>query len=125
MIAATLLLFLTVTLGVMVAGFWSDPKRRTVDRRSHRLGLTHVALGSLAVAAWVIYLVARDAAAGSVAVTLVLATAAVGVSVLLSTRQGDRTAAYTNRPAPVPAGALVLHGVAAAATIVSTIVAFG
>ena len=124
-IGAALLLSLTVTLGVIVAGFWSHPERRTIDRRSHRLGLAHVALGLVAVAAWVTYLIARHEPVGTLAVTVLLATAALGATVLVSTRQRDRTAAYTNRPAPVPAAALVLHGAGAVATIVSAIAALG
>lgn len=122
-IGAALLLFLTVTLGAIVAGFWTHPERSTADRRSHLLGSAHVTIGLTAVAAWVVYLIARDETVGTVAVAGLALTAALGISALVSTGRRNRTASYAKRPDAVPVAVLVLHGAAAASAIVLAIVA--
>lgn len=122
-ISAALLLFLTITLGAIVAGFWSHPERWTVDRRSSLLGSAHVAVGLSAVAAWVVYLIARDDMMGTIAVIGLAVTAGLGTTTLLSTRRRDRTAGYTEPPDAVPLAALILHGAAAAAATGAAIAA--
>ena len=117
-ISAALLMFATVTLGAIVAGFWSHPERRRTDPRSHRLGTAHVITGLTAVAAWVTYLIARNETVGTAAVTALVVAATLGTSAFVSTRQRDRTADYEDRPDPVPPVVLLLHGAGALSAIV-------
>lgn len=120
MIRTALLLFLTVTIGTIVAGFWSDPRRGT-DRRSHRFAVAHVGIGLTAVAAWVVYLIGRADAVGTASTAALFLTALLGTGTLLSTHNRDRRVPHEQRAAAVPALALLLHGAAAAAAITSAV----
>lgn len=122
-IGAALLMFVTVTLGVVQLGFWSDPLRRRTDRRSHVLGVSHASLALPAVAVWVIYLIGRDRAVGVAGVGVLAAVFVLGVATFFSTSGRDRRTEETQRADAVPGIVLALHGVAAVAALVSAAVA--
>lgn len=122
-LVAAFTLFLTATVGTVVLGFWSHPERRTVDPRSHRLGFGHAVVAGAAVVAWVAYLIGRSAAVGDTALVALLAAITLGASTLLSSRKGDRTAGYVDRPDAVPVAVLVVHGAAALGALTFAVLA--
>ena len=122
-IGAALLMFVTVTLGVVQLGFWSDPLRRRTDRRSHVLGVSHVSLALPAVTVWVIYLIGRDRAVGVAGVGVLATVFVLGVATFFSTSGRDRRTDETQRADAVPGIVLALHGAAAVAALVTAAVA--
>lgn len=122
-VGAAIVLFVTATLGAAVLGFWDDPERRRVDRRSFGLGVVHVAAATTAVVAWVFYLIGRSSGVGTATLGILVGTGVLGLLTLISTWQRDRSARYSeDRPDPVPAAVLVLHGAAAVVALVLVIV---
>lgn len=122
-LAAALLLFLTVTVGVMVLAFWVHPERRRADPRSHRLGAVHVAAALAAVAGWVVYLIGHSDRVGAPVTGALVATGMLGALTLWSTRVGDRRGTYADVPDPVPIAVLALHGAAAIAGVTLAVLA--
>jgi hypothetical protein len=122
-VGSALLLFLTVTVGAVVLGFWSHPERGRVDRRSHLLGSAHILLALPAVAIWVLYMIGRRETTATVAIAAITTTLALGISTFLSSRRRDRTGDYGDPPDIVPTAVLVLHGAAAAAALALAIAA--
>ena len=122
-IGAAFLMFVTVTLGAVQLGFWSDPLRRRTDQRSHVLGVIHVSLALPAVAVWVIYLIGRDQVVGVAGVGVLAAVFVLGVATFVSTSGRDRRTEVTQRADAVPGIVLALHGAAAVAALVTAAVA--
>lgn len=122
-VAAAVALFLTVSAGAVVLGYWAHPERATADRRSVGLASAHVAAATTAVAAWVVYLIGGSNGIGSASLVALLAAAALGGSTLLSTRQRERSGRYVDRPEPVPTAVLAVHAAAAATAVTLSVLA--
>jgi len=120
---ALVVLFVSVLSGTIVLALWFDPVRNSVDKRSAILGVTHAAVASLAVLAWVVFAVVAGRQIALGAVAALGAAALLGMAALLSSLAGERRhAASAPGPERVPAAALVVHGAAGLVAVVVAIV---
>jgi hypothetical protein len=116
-VAAILVLFLTVMVGMVVLGLWAEPVRTKTDRRSVVLATFHILAALAAVTLWLVFAVGQADVIGWLGLAVLATTILLGASTLISSRAAERSPPLGDSPKPVSPVALIAHGgLAAVAT---------
>jgi predicted MFS family arabinose efflux permease len=109
-VAAIVLLFLTVVVGMVVLGLWADPVRTRSDRHSVVRASLHISTALGAVALCLVFAVGGTVAIGWLGVVVLVTAIVLGLSTLISSRAAEQRGAADQSPAPVSTGVLAVHG---------------
>ena len=109
-VAVTIVLFVTVLIGLGVLAEFAQPKRMAAVRGAAAFVGGHLLLAAAAVVAWVAYLLGQSAGVAWLGVAAIVLTGGLGLTLYLRSKA---TLGEQSEVRPVPAGILVAHGVAA------------
>ena len=115
-----MLLMVTALGGTMVLVEWYDSERKDAPDGTTAVVFSHVGLALVSLVLLAIFLALRGTTLATVAVGVLLLTAAVGVTAFLRSRRGQPN---RRREGDVARGFLYFHGAGAALLIVVAIVA--
>ena len=117
---ALVLLLVTGMAGTMVLVEWYDDERHRAPNATMVVVVTHAALALASLVVMAVFLTTRATTLASAMVVVLVATAALGVTAFLRSREGQPT---RRREGDVGRGFLLFHGAAAALTIIVAVVA--